>query len=157
MIFKSVPKGHPASPFEAFRQLAYRFGVPELAQQMGCKPGTLYNKADADEDTHHQPTLRDVVLATRLTGDFRVLDAMNESFGRAAYDISYSDDKSDDALLELFTDYGAENGEFCAALRNALRSKRFSAHDAVLIEAEAMDVISALMTLVHRARGLVDE
>lgn len=67
MIHKSVPKGHPTSPFEAFRQLAYTFGVAELAQHMGLKPGTLYNKADADEETHHQPTLRDVVLATRLT------------------------------------------------------------------------------------------
>jgi hypothetical protein len=157
MIFKGVPKGHPANVFEAFRQLAYRFGVAELAEQMGIRPGTLYNKADADEDTHHQPTLRDVVLATRLTGDMRVLDALNESFGRAAFDISQCAEQSDDALLELFTDYGSENGEFCSALRNALRARRFTAGDYVLIEAEAMDVVSALMTLVSRVKGLVDE
>ncbi len=89
MIFKSVPKGHPANPFEAFRQLAYSFGVVELATRMGLKPGTLYNKADADEETHHQPTLRDVILATRLTDDMRVIDALNESFGRASFDISH--------------------------------------------------------------------
>ena len=157
MIFKPVPKGHPANAFEAFRQLAYSFGVQELAQQMGLKPGTLYNKADADEETHHQPTLRDVLLATRLTGDMRVLDAMNEAFGRAAFDISNNDAKSDDALLELFTDYGAEAGEFCQVLNQGLRAKRFTAQNAVLIRDEALDVIGALMTLVHRVEGLVDE
>lgn len=156
MIFKSVPKGHPANAFEAFRQLAYTHGVVELATQMGLKPGTLYNKADADEDTHHQPTLRDVILATRMTGDMRVLDALNESFGRAAFDISNMDDRSDDALLELFTDYGSENGEFCQALGAALRGKRFTADAYVLIESEAMDVIAALMTIVTRVKGLVD-
>lgn len=157
MNLKNVPKGHPANPFEAFRQLAYTFGVVELAHQMGTKPGTLYNKADSDEDTHHQPTLRDVVLATRLTGDLRVIDSLNETFGRAAFDISHMEEKSDDALLELFTDYGRENGEFCLVLGNALRNKRFAAHDFVLIESEARDVISALLTLVGRVKGLVDD
>lgn len=156
MIFKSVPKGHPANPFEAFRQLAYSFGVVELATQMGLKPGTLYNKADADEDTHHQPTLRDVLLVTRLTQDMRVLDSLNEAFNRAAFDVSACAAKSDDALLELFTDYGAESGEFCAALRAGLRSKKFSAEDFVLIKSEALDVVASLMTLVHRLEGLVD-
>ncbi len=156
MQFKNVPTGHPASPFEAFRQLAYTFGVVELAQQMGIKPGTLYNKADADEETHHQPTLRDVLLATRLTGDMRVLDALNEAFNRAAFDVSNCAEKSDDALLELFTDYGAESGEFCSALREGLRHRKFSAEDFVLIKSEALDVVSSLMTLVHRLEGLVD-
>jgi hypothetical protein len=58
-----------------FRQLCYAHGVPALAEKMGLKPGTLYNKADSDDETHHQPTLRDVLLATRLTDDYRVLDA----------------------------------------------------------------------------------
>jgi hypothetical protein len=156
MIFKSVPKGHPADPFEAFRQLAYSFGVVELAQKMGLRPGTLYNKADADEDTHHQPTLRDVLLSTRLTGDMRVIDALNEAFNRAAFDVSNCAEKSDDALLELFADYGSENGEFCTVIRDALRSRRFRPEDFVLIKEEAMDVVASLMTLVHRLEGLVD-
>lgn len=157
MQLKNVPTGHPANPFEAFRQLAYSFGVVELAAHMAMKPGTLYNKADADEDTHHQPTLRDVILATRATGDMRVLDALNESFGRAAFDVSNMADKSDAALLELFVDYGREGGEFCRALGNALAGKQFTAEDYVHIEAEAMDVVAALMTLVHRVKGLVDD
>jgi hypothetical protein len=157
MNFKNVPKGHPASPFEAFRQLAYSFGVPELAEQMGLKPGTLYNKADADEDTHHQPSLRDVVLATRLTGDMRVLDALNESFGRACFDVTPLTHVSDEALLELLLTLGKESGEFHSVTHSALVDKNFNPASLNVIRAEAFDMVSALMTLVARLEGLLDE
>lgn len=157
MKFKNVATGHPANAFEAFRQLVYGYGVVELAQSMGLRPGTLYNKADADEDTHHQPTLRDVVLATRLSGDMRVLDALDEQFGRAAFDVRPMASVSDSALLELLTTLGAENGEFHAALRRALADKRFKPEELRQVRAEAFDLVSALMTLVARLEGLVDE
>lgn len=157
MNFKHVPNGQPANPFEAFRQLVYTFGVVELAPQMGLKPGTLYNKADADEDTHHQPSLRDVVLATRLTGDMRVLDALNEHFGRAAIDVRNLGELSDSAVLELVNNMDVQKGELAAAMRDAFADDRFSAHDFVLINAEAMDLIGAVMTLVTRLKGLIDD
>lgn len=157
MKFKHVPTGHPANPHEAFRQLCYAHGVPALAEKMGLKPGTLYNKADSDDDTHHQPTLRDVLLATRLTGDMRVLEAMNGAFGRAAFDVSHQGEKSDEALLELLTNFGAETGDFHRVLRQALLDGRFHAMELVEIRAEALDVVAALMTLVHRLEGLVDD
>jgi hypothetical protein len=156
MKFKNVPHGHPANPFEAFRQLVYTAGVEKLAPAMGLKPGTLYNKADADEDTHHQPSLRDVVLATRATQDMRVVDSLNEMFGRAAFDISHDQDRSDEALLDLLLNFGSETGDFNRVLRDALLRKRFLVDDVMLCRAEALDVISALMTLVHRLEGLVD-
>lgn len=157
MNLKSVPTGNPANAFEAFRQLAYSFGVVELAQQMGVKPGTLYNKADADDDTHHQPTLRDVVLATRLTGDMRVLDALDAQFGRAAFDVTPMGCVSDEALLELLAKLGSESGEFHGALYAALVDKKFNTDNLNLIRAEAFDMVSALMTLVRRLEGLLDD
>lgn len=146
-----------SSPFEAFRDLCYAFGVPELAKELGMRPGTLYNKADADPDSHNQPTLRDVVLATRAADDFRVLDAIEEMFGRAAFDVSRMHSKSDEALLELLTCLGRESGEFHGALHKALVQRKFAASDLNRIRAEAFDVVSALMTVVARLEGLVDE
>jgi len=157
MNFKHVPNGQPANPFEAFRQLVYTFGVMELAPQMGLKPGTLYNKADADEDTHHQPSLRDVVLATRLTGDMRVLDSLNEHFGRACFDVTPLTHVSDEALLELLLTLGKESGEFHAVMHSALIDKNFNKQSLNVIRAEAFDMVSALMTLVSRLEGLLDE
>ena len=157
MNHKRVSIGQPANPFEAFRQLAYTFGVAELAALMGVNPGTLYNKADADEETHHQPTLRDVMLATRLTGDMRVLDAMNESFGRAAFDVKPLSHISDEALLDLLLKYNGENGEFANAMVDALSSKSFTSANLNFVRAEAFDAIGALMTLVARLEGLLDD
>lgn len=157
MKHKHVPQGHPADPFEAFRQLAYTFGVPELAKQMAMKPGVLYNKADADAETHHQPTLRDVVLATRLTGDMRVLDSLDASFGRVGFDVTHKAEVSDAALLELLARLGKESGQFHAALGAALADPAFTRESLHEIRAEAFEVVAALMTLVARLEGLLDE
>jgi regulatory protein CII len=145
------------SPFEAFRDLCYVYGVAKMAGELGMKPGTLYNKADADDDSHNQPTLRDVVLATRLSGDLRVLDALEEMFGRAAFDVSQMALKSDEALLELVTCLGKESGEFHAAVHRALLQRKFIPADLARIREEAFDMVSALMTLVARLEGLVDD
>jgi regulatory protein CII len=147
----------PATPFEAFRDLCYVYGVPKLAGEMGMKPGTLYNKADADDDSHNQPNLRDVVLATRLSGDMRVLDALEQMFGRAAFDVSNMAMKSDEALLELITCLGKESGEFHGALHRALLQRKFTPADLGRIQAEAFDMVSALMTVLSRLEGLVDD
>lgn len=146
-----------ADPFEAFRTLVYQAGADQLAPLMGMKRGTLYNKADSDEASHNQPTLRDVVLVTQLTGDLRVIDALNERFGRAVFDLRSQQAASDAALLELIAALGAENGDFHRAVHEALVEHRFTAEGMTRIRAEAFDVAGALMTLVHRLEGLVDE
>lgn len=145
------------NPFEAFRRLVYLHNVQQLAPQMGLKPGTLYNKADADADSHNQPTLRDVVQLTRLTADTRVLDALNEMFDRAAFDVAPHAKASDEALLELIARMGVESGEFHAAVLEALVAHKFTRADLQAIRAEAFDLVGALMTLVQRVEGLLDE
>ena len=158
-----MPKKHAidgastANAFEAFRELVYLAGVQTLAPKMGVRPGTLYNKADSSDETHHQPTLRDVVLVTQITGDTRVLEALDEMFGRASYDCARHVATSDEALLDLLAKLGSESGEFHGALASGLKAKRFDAAALVRIRGEAFDMVSALMTLLHRLEGLVDD
>lgn len=143
--------------FKAFRELVYMGGVEQLAPLMGYRPGTLYNKADASDDSHNQPTLRDVLLVTQLTGDTRVLDALDETFGRAAYDCTDHETTSDEALLELLANLGAESGDFHREMASALKDRRFSVEKLARIRSEAFDMVSAVMVLVHRLEGYVDE
>lgn len=142
--------------FKAFRELVYLHGVERLAPLMGYRPGTLYNKADASDDSHNQPTLRDVLLVTQITGDMRVLDALDETFGRAAYDCASNETTSDEALLELLANLGAESGQFHSELAAGLKQRRFSEEQLGRIRGEAFDMVSALMVLVHRLEGYVD-
>jgi hypothetical protein len=166
--FPTIPGGESAMPrnnavrryapdvFLAFRDLVYEHGVDRLAPLMGLARDTLYNKADAGDENHNQPTLRDVLLATQATGDMRVLDALNETFGRAAYDCASLERTSDEALLELLTSLGAESGEFHLALAKGLKERRFSVETMRDIRAQAFDMVSALMVLVKRLEGYVD-
>ncbi|MCV2349323.1 phage regulatory CII family protein [Paucibacter sp. Y2R2-4] len=142
--------------YEAFRQLVYLDDVAELAAFMGIKTGTLYNKADAGEETHNQPTLRELVLATHYRGDLRVIEALNRMFGRASFDCAQYAGTSDEALLELLANFGKETGEFNSALLQGLAEKRFSLDAARRVRAEAFDAVSALMSLVKRIEDYVD-
>lgn len=154
---KRAPKGLSPNVFEAFRRVVYSVGVDKLAPLMGLRAGTLYNKADADEHSHNQPTVRDLVVVTQISGDLSILDELEAMFGRTAYDCAQHQGVSDEALLDLLTGLGRENGEFHAALSLGLKQKRFTRETLRQIRMEAFDVVSALMTLVHRLEGYVDE
>ena len=146
----------PESPFEAFRVVAYTHGVERLANRLGMNRGTLYNKCDADVESHHQPTLRDVIAVTRESGDMRVLDSLNRLFNRASFDVTPGP-VSDQALLELLCVVASEKGQMHRALMDGLADAKFSDADYRLVRAEAFDLISAVMAFVQRLEGLVDD
>lgn len=149
-----------ADVYEEFRQLVMgqgADGVVALASFLGQKPGTLYNKADAGDDSHNQPTVRDLIQATFFRGDLRCVHALARMFGQTCFDAAAYEDTSDEALLELLANLGKESGEFHGALGEGLRAKRFTPEMARRIRAEAFDVVSVLMTLVHRIEDYVDE
>ena len=145
------------NPFEAFKLAVYRFGVAELAAQLGYRPGTLYNKADADADSHAQPTLRDVVLVTRLTGDHSILDSLDRMFDRVAYAVKPNQPVSDEALLELLCKVGSEQGDLFSAVHLALQDQRMSRQDVERVRLEAHQLIAAVLAFVQRLEGLCDE
>lgn len=145
------------TPYDAFKHLVYSYGPEDMARQLLMRVGTLYNKADADSDSHNQPTLRDVVRVTQVSKNYLVLDALEFMFNRTSVDLNDMAHLSDDALLELLTRLGRESGEFHAALHNALQAKQFSRDAYERVRLEAHDMVSALMTLLARVEGLVDE
>lgn len=147
----------PESPFEAFRLVAYTFGVEKLANRLGMNRGTLYNKADADVESHHQPTLRDVIAITRETGDMRILDSLDRLFDRAAYDVTPGLPVNDSALMELLCQVGSESGAMHQALLKGLGDGKFGLADLRAVRGEAFDVINAVLNFVWRLEGLVDD
>ena len=145
--------------FEAFRATVYAYpgGVDRLAARLGVRPGTLYNKAAGDEESHHQPTLRDVLLVCQITQDLRVLDALENIFGRSAFDVAELADVSDEDLLILLTRLGQRMGSFQGAISDGLSARRFSPEAMREIRAQAYDAVATLMTLTHRLEDMVDD
>lgn len=145
----------PVNPYEAFRLVAYGYGVKELAERMGLSPGVLWNKADASVESHAQPTLRDLIAVTRETGDMRVLESLNRLFDRGSYDLTPVP-PSDAALLELLATVGSEHGAMCQVLHRGLADRQFTPADFEAVRAEAFDLINAVLAFVQRLEGLVD-
>lgn len=145
----------PVSPWAAFRLVAYTAGVKELAERLGMSPGVLYNKADADVESHAQPTLRDLIAVTRETGDMRIVQSLCRLFGLATYELAPVP-ASDAALLELLAKVGSEQGAMCTALNRGLADGAFTPQDFADVRAEAFDVINAVLAFVHRLEGVVD-
>lgn len=155
----NLKRSRGAGVYDAFRELVFMegpAGVEKLAVFMGMRTGTLYNKADSTDESHNQPTIRDLIQATHFRSDFRALDALEEQFGRAAFDCSRFEDISDEALLDMVLHLGKEHGEFHQAMSRALQGQLTVAalQD---VRAEAFDVVSSLMSLVARMEGLLPD
>lgn len=158
MSLKTSKNAKPAelaeSPYEAFKRLAYTFGVDELSQLMGCKKGTLYNKADADIETAHQPNLHDVIVITRATGDFSVIEALERQFGRVGYSCTEGGASNDAALLELICTVGSKNGKMHQALSAALEDGNFEDAEIDQVLHECFDLVQATLCFAQRIKGM---
>jgi hypothetical protein len=147
----------PPNPQDAFRDVVHAAGVKEVAALLMMKVGTLYNKCEADDESHNQPTLRDVVRVTRATGDMRILDSLDRMFNRAAYDVTPDLFISDQAVLDLLCKVASENGAMHKALTDGLADGRFTHEELGAVRAEAFDLVTAVLTLLRRLEGLVDD
>jgi hypothetical protein len=146
-----------SNPQQAFRDLVYRFGVKDMAAKLVMKTGTLYNKCEADEDSHNQPTLRDLVMVTQISADTSVLDSLDRMFNRAAYDVTPGLPVSDQAILELLCKVGSEHGDIHKAVGKALANARFSAQDLRAVRLEVFELVTAVLAFLQRLEGLVDD
>ncbi|MDP1886630.1 phage regulatory CII family protein [Polaromonas sp.] len=146
----------PLSPQAAFRAVVHGYGVEAMANALLMVEGTLHNKCNADEDSHHKPTMQDVVNVTRVSGDHRILESLDRMFNRAGYDLN-AGPVSDEALLELLCRVNSESGAMHHALHKGLAQDDFSLNDLYLVRSEAFDLINAVLNFVQRLEGLVDE
>jgi hypothetical protein len=132
-------------------------GVVALAAKMGVPPGTLYNKLNPHptESMHHKLSLDDVIQITVITGDLRLVQALTQALGCVCFAVPDLDRVSDEALLELINNVGAEGGDFHRAINTALGRKRPDAADIGDIRKQGMEFIAAIVEAMTRTEGLV--
>lgn len=155
----------PADVQDAFYRVTHDYaggeakggGVPALARKMGMPVGTLYNKANVNETSHHKPTLADAVLAQVISGDHRILHAMANTLGEVCFPLPDLSQASDEALLELMNNIGAEGGDLYRAVNEGLSDRRYTRREHDKVRAEAYQFIAAICEVVARLEGLIDE
>lgn len=145
--------------FQAFHRVVHDYpdGVEKLASRMAVSPGTLYNKANLNESSHHKPTLGDAVLATLSTGDHRILHAFAYTVGEVCFPLPDLSRVSDSALLELVNNIGAEGGDLYRAINDGMADRRYTRAEHAKVKSEAYQFIAAICEAVGRLQGLIDE
>lgn len=153
----------PVDVQDAFYRVTHDFqggetqqgGVPALARLMGMPPGTLYNKANPNESSHHKPTLADAVLASYLSKDDRIAQAFAHTLGGVFYRLPTLSDLPTDALLLHLTKIGRESGEFHTCLEDALRNDdAITPPEYQALENEAHRWVAAILETLARLREM---
>ncbi len=133
-----------------------RKGLAELARVLAVNAGTLQNKVNPHQETHHL-TLAEAVQITVAAGDRRILEAFASTVGCVVVPVPDQRAVSDAALLELMNRMLAEQGQFAAAFNDGLYDGRFSPGEYLRLHGEAMQFVAAVLELLGRIEGLVDE
>lgn len=151
-----MAKKPPGDVQDAFYRVVHDFGVQALADKMGVSAGVLYNKANANDTSHHKPTLGEAVLVTNLTEDKRVIQAFAVACGGVFLDLPDLSHISDVALLEAVSKIAVEGGEFHGAFLNALADNRISREEFHAIQTEAFQWIAAIGEAISRIEGMIE-
>lgn len=146
--------------FEAFYRVVHDYpgpeGVERLAAKMGMTAGTLYNKANTNESSHHKPTLADAVVVSSITGDHRILYAFAHTLGEVCFPLPNLKNVSDQALIELICAIGVEGGDFHRAVTDGFADRKFTRREFAQVRKEAYEFIGAIAEAMARMEGLID-
>lgn len=147
----------PKNVQEAFYRVVHDYpeGVEALANKMGIPPGTLYNKANANETSRHKPTLADAVVATVISGDKRILHAFAATVGEVCYSLPDMSDLTTTALISHITRCEAEGGDFYRAIHQAFENDgQINGGDYEKIKSEAYEWIASILEGLARMKEM---
>jgi hypothetical protein len=113
---------------DAFHHVVHDYGVAKLAKELGMSTGTLYNKANTNETSHHRPTLGEVVAIANITKDKRIAKAFARAVGGVFYSLPDTSDLSADALLLKITKTQAKGSDFYKTIHAALETDNKISH-----------------------------
>lgn len=127
-------------------------GAAKLGPLVGVAPGTLCNKANPHQE--HDFTLREAVRLSAVTGDMRLIDAVERLLGRVAVPVDDYQGSSDVDLLSRWADWQAELGESARTIRDALADGRIEQAELREIKRELFEDFAAALALLQRLEAI---
>ena len=146
----------PADVNDAVYQLVKAYGADRLSAKTGTPAGTIHNKANPHETSHHKPTLSDILIWTQITGDYRVVQALCRALDGCFVALHTRQYATDVELLELVLQRDRQQADFADALLISLSDGTISAADYQACRKEGFEVITAWLELLGRLEGMVD-
>lgn len=142
--------------FEAAYRVAHDYrpdGAVGLARRMGKNPGTLLNKLNPGQETHHL-TLGEAVALSLAAGDTRVAEAFAFELGGVFIKLPAKGAASDLELLNLMLQRDERSGAFSRTVHRCLEDGHISRTDWTQIKAAGMAYLGAFMSLMQRFEGM---
>ena len=130
-------------------------GAGALAPIIGVSTNTLSNKVNPNLSTHHL-SVNEALALMLSTADFSVLQALATETNHAVVPLPNDEMVSDAALLESYADLHKEFGDVAKAMSDSLKKDRITKKHVDIFNAEALEVISALVRLKQRFASLCD-
>lgn len=128
----------------------YPGGVAALAARMGVSANTLTHKANPNNDTHHMRP-DELVAIQVFSGSYSVLHAMAAALGHSATPAAA--DQSDGDPVEAFMLEQRAQGEYSAAVADALLTECPTPNAVRRVDAMAQDLIAKVGHQVAVLRG----
>lgn len=133
----------------------YPGGSMSLAPRMDMPASTMRAKANPN-DAAHGFTLDEAVQLMELTGDHRILVAMNEALCYLPPIKRVDFNVSDAALLEAYTNLMSELGDFSKEFHASLRDGKITKKEIARMREEMLEFFAAGEELLNRAEQLVE-
>lgn len=148
----------PKDVQQAFHDVVFDFGPEKLAAMMSMKLGTLYNKANCNdnEQNHNKPTGQELMLVTLLTGDKRIVQAFSRTVGGVYIDLPDLSQLTTDALMAHILKIAHENGDFHRAIERATEKDGISKAEYAVIHREGHELIAAILECLVRMKEMSD-
>lgn len=128
----------------------YPGGVVALAARMGVSANTLTHKANPNNDTHHMRP-DELVAIQVFSGNCAVTHAMNAALGLSATPVV--PDQADGDPVEAFMHQQRAQGEYCAAMADALQADCPTPNAVRRVSVMAQDLIATIGHQVAVLRG----
>lgn len=147
----------PADVSDAVYQFVKRHGAEWLSSKTGTPAGTIYNKANPNDSSHHKPTLQDVLVWTQLAGDYSMVQALCRALDGVFVALHTQQHASDMELLDLILTRDIRHGQFADELATAISDGRVSSAEFVGLRNRAMDVVTSMLELLGRLEGMIHD
>ncbi|MFP4615554.1 MAG: phage regulatory CII family protein [Thiohalorhabdus sp.] len=134
----------------------YPGGARALAPLVGMHAGTLSNKVNPSNETHHLAT-REAVAMQHAAKDFRILHAEAQLLHHTCIPLTSFEGVSDAELLDLYAGYHKELGETAEAIRDALADGAVTRRELERVRKELFEDTAAAFEFLARLEDLVDE
>ncbi|MFB2539469.1 phage regulatory CII family protein [Acinetobacter sp. c3-l95] len=119
-------------------------GATALAPRIGLKSHAVLNsKVNPNTETHHL-TLLEAVKIMQITGDYRILHAINAQLGKVSIDLpDIPESHGDVSLMEKMLDVSIKKGDVSKAFRDMMADGRVT-------KGEAQDMNTLIYQLIQQ-------